>query len=46
MQCEVAFLLWEKLYMYAGLSWEIPAGSLALLSARHLGFGKGNKAKA
>lgn len=44
-QCEVAFRLWEKLYMQAGLSWEIPAGSLALLSARHLGFGKGNKAK-
>lgn len=28
-----------------GVSWEIPAGNLALISARNPGFGKGKKAK-
>lgn len=33
-QCEVAFHLWEKLYMETGVS------CLDQLSARHFGFGK------
>lgn len=27
-QCEVALRLWEKLFMEAGLRWEIPLGFL------------------
>ena len=45
MLCEVASSLWERMYLEAGLSMEIPAGSLALLCARHLGFGKGKRLK-
>jgi hypothetical protein len=44
-QGEVASHLWERLYLELGLSWEIPVGNLALISARNPGFGKGKKAK-
>lgn len=44
-QCEVAFCLWKMVFLEGGLSWEIPVGSTALLTARHLGFAKGKKVK-
>lgn len=43
-QYEIALRFWERLYLEAGLRSEIQVGSL-LLSARHIGFGKGKKSK-
>jgi hypothetical protein len=44
-QCEVVSQLWERLFLEAGLSWEIPDGICEFLSASRLGFGRGKKAK-
>jgi hypothetical protein len=44
-QCEVVSQLLERLFLEAGLTWEIPAGSCELLCVRRLSFGRGKKAK-
>ena len=44
-QCEVVSQLWERLFLEASLTWEMPAGSRQFLSVSRLGFGRGKKAK-
>lgn len=42
--CEVASLLWQKLFRETGY-WEIPEGCHTLFCDHCFGFGKGKKAK-
>lgn len=45
MHCQVAFLLWTKLFREAGVSWENPAGSPALFYNFIAFLARGKKAK-